>query len=119
MNRRQARLRDEMERRFYRLSQFLGCYFHEDRSILYGSVEDALAIAIAEHPVELRQEVRRELVALLEEQPDDTMLRQTLNDGLRVNLSFRKPAEARAFAETVEHRLIESIKAHFEKARHA
>ena len=117
MNARHARLRDEMERRYYRLQQFLTCYFHEDRDLLYGSVEDALAKAIAEYPVELRQQVRRELAALMEEQPDDAMLRRALNDGLGVNLYFRKPAEARAFAEMVARELLESIKAHFEEAR--
>jgi cobalamin biosynthesis protein CobT len=117
MNARRARLRDEMERRYYRLHQFLTCYFHEDRDLLYGSVEDALATAIAEYPVELRQQVRRQLAALMEEQPDDAMLRRALNDGLGVNLYFRKPAEARAFAEMVERELLESIKAHFEEAR--
>ncbi|MEA3011738.1 MAG: CdiI immunity protein [Sphingomonadales bacterium] len=117
MNGRRARLQDEMERRYHRLRQFLPCYFHEDRDLLYGSVEDALATAIAEQPVALRQQVRRELAALLEEHADDAMLRQALNDGLGVNLHFRKPAEARAFAEMVDRDLLASIKAHFEDRR--
>ena len=37
-----------------------------------------------------------------------------LNDGLGVNVYFKTPADARAFAEDVERRLFSSIKAHFE-----
>ena len=107
-------LREDMEARFYRLGQFLGCYFHEDRGIFHGSPEQALDAAIADHPVELRQEVRRQLGAVMAEYAeDDAGLRTVLNEGLGVNLHFKQPAEARNFAEMVDRRLLESIKGHF------
>ncbi len=108
-------LREDMEARFHRLGQFFGCYFHEDRAIFHGSPEQALDAAIADHPVALRQEARRQLRALMAEFPDDASLRRVLNDGLDVNLHFEQPAEARAFAEMVDRELLESIRTQFEK----
>ncbi len=108
-------LRDDMESRFYRLGQFLG-YFHEDRD---GTPEQVLEAAIADYPVELRQQVRRELAAVMTEYPEDDDLRTVLNDGLGVNVYFRKPEEARQFAAMVQQRLFDSIEAHFASARAA
>ena len=98
-----------MERRFYRLRQFLGGYFHEDRAVIHGSSEQALAAAMADYPGEMRRQVRRELVAVMDEYVDDVDLRRVLNHGLGVNLYFRKPKEARAFAEGVERKLSASL----------
>lgn len=109
-------LREEMDRRFYRLGQFLGCYLHEDRRELHGTPERAVEKAIEEYPIELRQQVRRELHDLLSETTEDDKLRDVLNWGLGVNVYFRKPEEARIFAENVEAKLMRSIKAHFNKA---
>ena len=109
-------LHDDMERRYYRLQQFLGCYLHEDRSILYGTPEQAVDTAISEYPVDLRQQVRHELAALLADIEDDKQLRTVLNDGLGVNLHFRQAVEARAFAQDIERRLLDSIKKHFEQS---
>lgn len=117
MNGRRARFREEMERRFYRLSQFFGCYFHQDFDIIHGSVEDALAAAIADHSVELRQQVRRELRAVMDEYPDPKVLAAVLGDGLGVCFYSTEPGWARGFTEMVERELLASIKAHFEDRR--
>ena len=106
-----------MERRYSRLYQFFGCYFHQDFGIMHGSVEDALAAAIADHSVELRQQVRRELRAVMDEYPDPKMLAAVLNDGLGVCFYSTKPGWARDFAEMAERELLASIKAHFEDRR--
>jgi hypothetical protein len=114
MTGRRARLRVEMARRFYRLSQFFGCYFHQDFGVVHGAVEDARAAAIAGHSVELRQQVRRELRAVMDEYPDPKVLAAVL-DGLGVSFYSTEPGWARVFAEMVERELLASIKAHFER----
>ena len=106
-------LREEMERRYYRLRQFLACYLHEDWPEFYGSPQRAIDVAIAEYPIELRQQVRKELATLLDEAPDDVELREKLNNGLGVCVYFKEPGEARAFALDAEERLMTSIKKHF------
>lgn len=110
-------LREDMDRRFYRLGLFLGGYLHQDWPRLYGTPEMAVQKAIEEYPIELRQQVRRELHAVLSEATEDDKLRDVLNWGLGVNVHFKKPEEARAFAEDVEAKLMESIEQHFEEAR--
>lgn len=107
------RKREEVECLYPTLAQFLGGYLHEDWPIFSGSPENAVDQAIAEYPVEDRQQVCRELAGLLEGSDDDVRLRDVLNDGLGVNVYFKKPAEARAFAEEIERKLLTSIKAHF------
>ena len=98
-----------MERRFHRLRQFLGGDSDEERAVIHGSSEQALAAAIAGHSSEIRRQVRSELVAVMDEYVDDVDLRKVLNHGLGVNLYFRKPKEARSFAEGVERKLSESL----------
>lgn len=110
-------LREDMDRRFYRLGQFLGGYLHEDWPYFHGTPERAVDKAIEEYPIDLRQEVRRELRALLSEVTEDDRLLDVLNWGLGVNVHFKKPEEARAFAEDVEARLMRSIKDHFDEVR--
>lgn len=111
-------LQDDMEARFDRLRQFFGGYFHQDMGIFHGSPEQALDAAIADHPVALRQEVRRQLAAVMAEYAgDDAGLRTALNHGLGVNVYFRAPAEARAFAGMVDRKLLEAIRAHFDEDR--
>lgn len=102
---------EDVEKRFPRLQQFFGCYLHEDRP---GTPLAAVDEAIADYPLELRQQVRRELAELLGSTDEDTSLRRLLNDGLGVNVYFRKPREARTFAEEVERKLLGSIKAGYE-----
>lgn len=108
-------LREEMAQRFYRLGQFLGCYLHEDWPELHGTPERAVEKAIEEYPIELRQQVRRELHDVLSETAEDDKLRDVLNWGLGVNVHFKKPQEARTFAEDVETKLMRSITDHFDK----
>lgn len=113
---RHERVRAEAEARYPTLRQFLGCYLHEDRPC-GATPQDAVDTAIAEYPVACRQQVRRELVALLGSTDEDTSLRRVLNDGLGVNVYFRKPREARAFAEEVERKLLASIRTEYEHRR--
>ena len=117
MNARRQRVREDMERRFYRLQQFLGCYLHEDWAELHGTPEKAVDAAIGDYPIEYRQQVRRELAAVLAETPDDADLRKILNEGLGVNVLFKHASEARSFAEEIERKLLMTIKAHFERDR--
>ena len=106
-----------MESRFYRLSQFLGCYLHEDWPEDSGTPEAAVDNAIADYPVELLQQTRREIATVLAETPDDACLRDVLNDGLGVNVYFKVPAEAREFAALVERKLVDAIRTHFDGSR--
>ena len=108
----------EAAARYPTLQQFLGCYLHQDWDLECATPQGAVDMAIAEYPITLRQQVRRELAALLGAVDDDTRLRRVLNDGLGVEVYFRKAAEARAFAEEVERKLLASIKAEYED-RHA
>ena len=110
-------LNEDIERRFYRLSQLLRGYLHEDWPIFYGTPEKALEKAIEDYPIELQQRVRRQLNAVLCEVTADEDLREVLNWGLGVNVHFKKPEEARAFAEDLEAKLMSSIKRHFSDAR--
>jgi len=105
-------VREDMNQRFHRLGQFLGSYLHEDWPLLYGTPGQAIDKAIEEHPIELLQQVRRELQMVLAEEEDDK-LREILNLGLGVYVSFKTPNEARAFAEDVAAKLMTSIKGHF------
>ena len=84
---------------------------------MHGTPEAAVDTAIAEYPTDLLQQTRRELAAMLAETPDDTRLRKVLNGGLDVNVYFKKPAEARAFAELVERKLMAAIKTRFDGSR--
>lgn len=116
MSRREG-LRTESEARYPLLWQFFGAFLHEDWPIFSGTPEKAVEQAIADYTVPLRQQARRELVSLLERCDDDSDLRRILNDGLGVNVYFKEAGEARAFAEDVERKLIESIKSHFQQHR--
>lgn len=112
-----GQVRDEAEARYPTLRQFLGCYLHEDRAFDGATPQKSVDAAIADYALAHRQQVRRELVDLLERVEDDTRLRRILNDGLGANVYFHKPAEARAFAEEVERKLLFSIKADYEDRR--
>ena len=81
---------------------------------MYGSSQGAIDAAIAEYPIDLIQQTRRELAAVLAETPDDKHLRDLLNDGLGVTVYFKEPSEARQFAADVEAKLMTAIKKHFE-----
>ena len=119
MNGRRAQrlLREEMGQRFYRLGQFLGCYLHEDWPEMHGTPSKAIDAAISEYPIKLLQQVRHEFALLLEETPNDVELRSKLGEGLGVRVHFKDPAEARAFAEQAEAKLMRSIKKHFDRNR--
>lgn len=110
-------MREEMGRRFYRLGQFLGGYLHQDWSVDHETPEKAVDYAIEEYPIEWRQEVRQQLAALLMETSSDPELCDILNDGLNVCVYFRNPIDGRIFAEDIERKLMESIKAHFEREK--
>jgi len=104
---------DEEGERYPVLGQLLG-YLNEDWPIDYGTPEKAIDAAIADFPLKMRQRMRSELAGLLSEYEDDhPRLRAVLNKSLHVNVYFKKPAEARAFAEETERKLMESIRGAF------
>lgn len=111
---REQRLRLEMEALYPLLGRFLGGYLHEDWPIISGTPEKAVDDAIADYPVPLQQQVRRELVSLLQRCGDDSGLSRILNDGLGVYVHFSSAGEARAFAADIERKLLESIQSHFQ-----
>ena len=107
---RHGRRRDEARERYPALAQFFGAYLHQDWPRESGTPGRAVAQAIADFPLEYRQQIRRELKNFLADNEDDSRLRAVLNDGLGVNVYFRKPAEARAFALDAEQKLLESVR---------
>jgi hypothetical protein len=115
---RHQRYQDEAEARYSKLSQFLGCYFHEETKLMYGTADAAVDQAIVDYPIDLLRDVRHELIALLNRTSDDTTLRSMLNFGLGAHLHFKKPADARAFAQHVESKLLAAIQNHYERMRH-
>jgi hypothetical protein len=89
----------------------LGWYFNEDRQLLHGSVEDALAKSAAEMPLEARKSIIREWYDWqAKEGMSNEDLRRFVQDGFGVNLHFEKPIDARNFMNSVHDRLIESIR---------
>ncbi|HEX8526790.1 contact-dependent growth inhibition system immunity protein [Allosphingosinicella sp.] len=105
-------LRDEMEGRYPLLHQFFACYLNQDWPIESATPEAAFDLGIAGSSLQRRCEIRRELEALLSQfEGDDPRLRKALNDGLGINVGFRKPASARAFVEEAQRRLVRSIEA--------
>ena len=114
---RHGRSWSEAGARYPMLQQFLGCYLHQDWPEESGTPQRAVEEAIADCPLERRRQVRRELAALLRSTDEDTSLRRVLNDGLGVEVYFREPSEARAFAEEVERKLLESVRSEFESGR--
>ena len=119
MSGRRVQLHEEMHSRFERLWQFLGGYLHQDWPELHGTPEGAVSDAIADYPLEMLEEVHRQLEAVLAETPDDTRLRAVLNGGFGVNVYFRRPAEARAFADDTLDRLEAAITERRREARPA
>ena len=102
--------RPETAARYPALAQFFACYFHQDWPTFHETPEAAVDSAIAGYPVESRLQMQRELADLLHRTRDDTRLRAVLCDGLAANLGFRRPAEARAFAEGIERKLLASTR---------
>lgn len=113
MKRRHRLLADKVQRRYPRLYQFLACYYHQDFFEMHGGVDEALAAAIADHSVDARQQVRRELQAAMAEYPDPAELAEVLWVGLGVNFHSTERGWARTFAEKADRELLASIKGHF------
>jgi len=102
-------LEEDMDRRYWLLRQFLVGYLHQNWPDFDSAPEEAVRNAIAEYPNELRRQVARELASLFAECRDDSRLRDVLNWGMRINVHFEKPEDARAFSEDVQQKLIASI----------
>ena len=119
MSGRHVQLGEEMQSRFERLWQFLGGYLHQDWPELHATPEGAVADAIADYPLEMLEEVHRQLQSVLAETPDDTRLRSVLNGGFGVNVYFHRPAEARAFADSTLNQVHAAITERSRKAHPA
>ncbi len=108
-------MREATRARYPALDECLGFYLGEDWPEYSVTPEMAVDNAIAEYPINILQQARRELAALLDSCDDDDRLRDILNNGLGVNVRFRMPAEARSFAVEVERRLLAAIQAYYRR----
>ena len=107
---RTRKLRLEAEDRWPTLYQFLGGYLHQDWPEDDGTPEAAVDHAISDYSLEQRKLVAKEWWdwnAKIGSQNDP---RRHVNEGLGVNVFFRKPEEARAFMNLVYDKLIVSIR---------
>ena len=103
-------IREQSEARYPHLSQFIGCYLHEDWPLSHASPEVAMVNAVSAWPQPQRVLVQKELTALLSSVDDNTRLRSVLNDGLGANIHFKKARDARIFLEAVQQML--SVRGH-------
>jgi hypothetical protein len=110
MSKKFDRLRDEAERRWPALHQFLVCYCHEDWSVLHGTLEGAIDAAIAGKHLEGRQQVAREWWDWNANAGVSEDLRAIVNRGFGVNRHFKQPIEARQFMDMVYDKLVLSIR---------
>ena len=105
--------REEIEKRYPTLKGFLN-FFGPDWNLDYPTPEAIADEEIERIGVEWLQPVRRELTDFLQATLDDKELTVILNKGFGVGIYFRKPEEARQFAESIENKLMRRIKAHFD-----
>ena len=105
------KLRLEAAERWPTLTNFLGCYLHQDWPLHDGTPEAAIDHAIADHNLEDRQLVAREWWDWNAKVGSKNDPRREVNDGLGVNVRFKTPEEARALMNLIYDKLIVSIRA--------
>ena len=72
-------------------------YFNEDRDIMWGSIEEAMAQAVLDYSVAEREAVLREWEDWSFSESLANDLRHLVNDGLGFNIFFKSDDEARDF----------------------
>lgn len=100
----------EARERWPVLYQFLGAYCHQDWPEEHGTPEDAVNAAIADYPLEMRQQVVREWREWNAAAGAVDDVRKMVNEGLGVEVWFEKPSDGRDFMNEVGVKLIASIR---------
>ena len=103
-------LREEAEKRWPTLYQFLGGYLHEDWPEMYGSPEGALDKAIEEWPADLRVHIFRELKDWHTKARKQDDIRSLLDRHFSVCVFFRKPSDGDQFVTMVRDKLLVSLR---------
>jgi hypothetical protein len=111
--RRQLRL--EARERWPLLSNFFGCYLHEDYRIFHGSPEAAVDAAVAEHSLEQRQAILKEWRDWNARRGWQEDVHRFMWDGFAVYYTFDSAPEARQFMNMVYEKLITSVRAETER----
>ena len=104
------KLRLEAEENWPQLTNFTSAYLGESWSYDAGSPEAAVDQAVSEHSLERRQAIAREWWDWNASAGSQYDPRRHVNDGLGVNVHFKKPEDARAFMNTIYDKLVISIK---------
>jgi hypothetical protein len=93
------------------LANLTGCYFNEDYGVLYGSLDDAMAIAARDGPLEHRRAILTEWRDWNATQGAVDDIRPFLEDGFSVALWFKAPIDARNFMNRLYDELLSGVKA--------
>ncbi|WP_397598428.1 hypothetical protein [Sphingorhabdus sp.] len=115
MSRKTREIRLESEERWPALRQVLCCCGPEDWDRLYSSPEGAVDAAIADYPLPVRQQALKEWCDWNTDKGIQYDPRDAVNDGLGVNVLFKKPEDARKFMNMVYDKLIVSVRSETSK----
>ena len=111
MSRRQSIERSELvQQRWPRLFQLMACHFNQDFDIMYGSLEGALATAVADGPLEHRRAILKEWRDWMATEGEAEDMRPLL-DAFGVDVFFKTPEDARNFINHVYDELLAGVKA--------
>ena len=105
----------EAEAHWPNLQQFLACYFHQDCTVEFKTLEEALDRAIAGWTLDGRRLVLREWRDWNAKRGWRNDAEAYVGDGFGVDLLFEDDVAARKFMNRVYERLIGSVRADFGK----
>ncbi|WP_156360122.1 hypothetical protein [Sphingomonas sp. Leaf10] len=110
MGRRQDERRNIAEQRWPSLSNLLACYFNEDLSILYGSLEGAFEAAIKDGSLEHRRTILKEWRDWNASEGAVDDVRPSLYDGFAIAVRLEKPIDGRNFMNRLYDGLMERVR---------
>lgn len=110
MSRQQRERRLEAEERWPLLRQFIGCHFHQDACLIWGTLEGALDAAIASHPLDRRQALVREWRDWNGTAGTADDIRPLLTESFGVDWCFATALDARRFMNWICETLIVSVR---------
>lgn len=110
MGRKRYERQEMAQQRWPWLSNLLGCYFNEDLSILYGSLEGAFEAAVRDGSLEHRRTILKEWRDwnTLEGVVDD--VRPSLYDGFAIAVRLDRPIDGRNFMNRIYDGLMEGVR---------